>query len=119
MACGQHDERIIHLAQCQVIRDEFWWHVVCLMKDLGYPICAQQDLDAFLLLGYIDDDEDMIEEQAGILFLAWRCLYAEIIGARIDDRSAKWKRAARRAVALLISRLTAEGEPVGKMVQQH
>lgn len=110
LACGQHNERIAHLCRCPTLRDDFWFPIVSLMVDLGMPICEEQFLDAFLALGYIDEDTAMCEEQAGIMFIAWRCLYAEIVGARMDERRPRWNDTARRAVAMLISRLTAEGE---------
>ena len=47
--------------------------------------------------------------QATFLFLAWRCLYAEIQAERLDDRPASLDRALARFAALLISRLKAYG----------
>ena len=44
-------------------------------------------------------------EGAGILFLAWRCLYAETVRARANNESLKLKHAYARVVLMSISRL--------------
>ena len=66
----------------------------------------------FLLLGLKSHNKIVDEEeaQAGILFLAWRCLYAEVVAARIDDKDLNLKHAYARLVGLTISRLKASGQ---------
>ena len=47
------------------------------------------------------------KEEAGILFLAWRCLYAEVVSARLENRHLKLQKAYARMIRLIISRLKA------------
>ena len=47
---------------------------------------------------------------AGVIFLAWRCLYTETVKAQIDDRRLRPKQIYARLVVMIISRLKAEGQ---------
>ena len=38
------------------------------------------------ILGITDDGRQVTREEAAIIFWAWRCLYAEVVGARKDGR---------------------------------
>ena len=46
----------------------------------------------------------------GIMQLAWRCLYAEIIGCRVDEKEFDINRPLKRCLAMIHSRVTAYGE---------
>ena len=48
-------------------------------------------------------------ETAGILFLAWRCLYAETTRARIEGHPLRLSATYARLVLMIISRLKAQG----------
>ena len=63
-----------------------------------------------LATGRISNENVISDEASGILFVAWRVLYAEIIRSRIDNTSPNWNRAAKRGLGLLINRMTAWGE---------
>ena len=81
--------------------------IVDLMQRLG--LRAKHD-DTFRLFGRIDMQSYVNKEEAGILFLAWRCLYAEVVSARIHDHRLRLDTAYARTVRLLISRLQANGQ---------
>ena len=66
--------------------------------------------DMFRLLGVTGENQTTCSEGAAILAIAWRCLYAETVGSRIDGRSPKWDKTLKRAVAMIIGRVTAYGE---------
>jgi hypothetical protein len=105
------DESILHLVLCRIIKREFWTKVSRLMSQLGFRVGTHA---AFWVGGRIrkvgTKVEYVGEEQAGIMFLAWRCLYAEVVGARLDDRRMRLAQAYKRMVYMLISRLRANGE---------
>ena len=43
------------------------------------------------------------------MFLAWRCLYAEVVKARLEDKRLDLENAYRRTIQMTISRLKAQG----------
>ena len=45
----------------------------------------------------------------GVVFLAWRCLYAEVVDARIHNRKLQLHKTLLRTMRMLISRLLANG----------
>ena len=49
------------------------------------------------------------EEGAGIMFLAWRCLYAEVVKARLEDKRLDLENAYKRTIQMTIGRLQAQG----------
>ena len=44
-------ENILHLAECPIIRDEFWNPIIELMGDMGMPAPVDDERTAFILLG--------------------------------------------------------------------
>ena len=46
----------------------------------------------------------------GIIFIAWRCLYAEITAAHIEDAAACLPRALARTLSMTVTRLNSWGE---------
>ena len=72
-------ESMVHLAECEVIRNKLWLPLIELMSNTKLTIPEDEnDLTLFILLGIIDD-KVCDREAAAILALAWRSLYAEII----------------------------------------
>ena len=63
----------------------------------------------YTILGQIEFTKHVDKEEAGILFLAWRCLYAEIVRARIESTTLNLHKALARTLQLTISRLKANG----------
>ena len=58
----------------------------------------------------IDDEEVVTREQADLIDIGFRCLYAELVHARVEKSQVSLERAKDRAVSLLKSRVTAYGE---------
>jgi hypothetical protein len=64
----------------------------------------------FLLFGMVGNNKMVDKEEAGILFLAWRVLYAEIVHARLENHRLRLQQAYKRLVGLLILRVKASGQ---------
>ena len=103
----QKEENIQHLADCDVIFSTFWRVVLDLMND--FDIEDPDDCTAFILLGRVDNDNIANSIQTTFLTLAWRCLYATIVGERADDRKANLLSALSRFASMLHSRVDAYG----------
>ena len=108
LCCGIHPESMGHLATCAVITREFWDKIIGVIESLGLEVAY--DREAYLLLGRLNDQKAMNREAAALVALGWRCLYAEITRARIDDIQINLKRALKRTLAMTISRVKAYGE---------
>ena len=106
------------MATCSEICDSFWSEILSLMNatDIKYI-----KTDIFIILGVIGHNKVVCNEGAAILALAWRCLYAELVQSRIDDRRPNLEKALKRTVAMLIGRITAYGEKwrLWYLKQQH
>jgi len=64
---------------------------------------------SFVIAGKIQGRKYVGEESAGMMFLAWRCLYAEVVKARLEDKRLDLENAYRRTIQMTISRLKAQG----------
>ena len=108
LCCGAHPESMGHLSTCIVIRRDFWDKIISVVECLGFDVPV--DREAYLLLGRQSDQKAMDREAASLIALGWRCLYAEITHARIDNEQINLKRALKRTFAMTISRTRAYGE---------
>ena len=106
LAC-EEEESQLHLCSCGVIHDEYWKELIQLMIDADMP--TPHHVPTFLATGAISDTAVMHRYVAIIWFIGWRCLYAALTQARIDDTTLKLKPALQRATAMIISRLKAYG----------
>jgi hypothetical protein len=106
-ACDDPNENILHLAQCPIIRLEFWDEVIVLLIKLGMP--RPQHVDAFIVTGTLDQNKAISRLHSGVWFLAWRCLYAAMVTSRVEDTTLDLEKAFKRLVAMIISRLRAYG----------
>ena len=97
-----------HLATCGRTRSRFWDKVLELMNKLGM-YTPTIDRELFLILGRLDDNKVVDQPQAGMLFLAWRCLYAAVTQAKLDDRRLLLLVAYERFVRMLHGRINAHG----------
>ena len=77
-----------------------------------------QNTSAFIALGILKDDEVIEKNVAGVMFLAWRCIYAAIVTSRIEQKPLDTEKAYKRLISMLISRYTAEAEFWKSWVQQ-
>ena len=101
------DESMLHLATCGIIRHGFWSKLEGLLDRLDIPRGTGR---RFWIVGERNDGKYADIEGAGIIFLAWRCLYASTVQARIENKELNLKHAYARVVQMIISRLKAEGQ---------
>ena len=101
-----HDESMLHLAECRYIATHYWDKVKDILLKLRLPVSQTPE---FLILGILPNNKIIGKAQAGIMFLAWRCCYAEIVGSRIEDRRQNWRAVFKRLLGMIISRLKAYG----------
>ena len=113
-ACGDEANQI-HYCKCSVLRGAFWDPLLQLMQDVGMP--APADVTTFLAVGAISDTKAVSHHFAGMWFIAWRALYAELTGAHVDSRDLDIEVAYERTVRLLIGRLRAYGSKWRKWVE--
>ena len=97
---------MIHLAECDKIRRNFWDRIQTDMQDLGMP--GPENTRTFLITGLVNE-KAAGQDQAGMLMIAWRCLYAEVVKARLEGGNLNFDNAYRRVIEMTISRLQAHG----------
>ena len=61
------------------------------------------------LLGINADGSQVSREEAAIIFWAWRCLYAEVVGARKEDRCMLPSKAYANLIRMAYTRVKAYG----------
>ena len=97
---------MLHLAKCSHIKINYWDKVGDLMGRLKIK-------HGTTVRGWITGEKDeggtLDEEGGGILFLAWRCLYAETVHARSSGTHLRLDHTYARLVLMMISRLKAQG----------
>ena len=103
--------------QCEEIRRKMWTPLITLLSNMGIPKC--DNTYAFLTVGRIDQHTVIDRNTSAVLFIAWRCLYAELVTGRIDNTRPNIHRAYQRTLTLLITRLTAYGERWLKWVRKN
>ena len=106
-ACEEKETQL-HLVTCGVLRSEFWDKVIELMIATG--MSEPTDWTNFLITGQLSDVETVDREYTGVLFIAFRCLYAAITESRVDSVPLDLGAAYDRTVSMVASRLNAVGE---------
>ena len=109
-----------HLATCHVFRTCFWDPILEVMKRMNLRTPGDHsDTTLFLLLGLYDHAgkwKAVPQESAGILFIAWRCLYAEITQVSKEGKKMNLPRVELRVWKMVHSRLTAFGEKLDRLM---
>ena len=105
-ACTE-EESMLHLCECEVIREEYWNELIDLAVKTGMR--PPDDITIFLATGALSRDRVISRYHSIIWFLGWRCLYAEIVNSRVEGRTIDLEKALKRAVSMLIGRLRAYG----------
>ena len=77
------EENQEHLVSCPGIQRDFWVSVAILMNHLGMSVTNSSKT---WLLGIKTDGSQVSREEAAVIFWAWRCLYAEVVSARVGNR---------------------------------
>ena len=95
------------MRECGVIKAEYWSELIKLAIATGMP--APMDETIFLATGALTPDKVISRHYSIIWFLGWRCLYAETVSSRIENRTIDLESALKRAVSMLIGRLKAYG----------
>jgi len=103
----QPEESMLHLTQCVEIVDTFWDGIFRLLRILD--IKYKRD-ERFLVTGLIGENLITCKEGLAVLSLAWRCLYAAITKARMEEIEVDLNGAIIKTVAMLIGRVRAYGE---------
>jgi hypothetical protein len=81
-----------------------------LMVPLNMPIPHhKEEIEAMLVTYRLARDRVVNKEQASIIDIAWRCLYAEIVRARVDNALVCLQSAKVRGIKMLQSRAEAYG----------
>ena len=95
-----------HLGKCPIIREDFWRRIIRIMRILGLEA---ENTDKFIITGTTGPNEVLGRESASVMFIAWRCLYAEIVGARTEERNLRLESAYARTIGMLLGRVKAHG----------
>ena len=96
--CCNATESMTHLAECAVIRNDFWNPIFDLLEKIGAPGPDHSNRTPFLLVGRMDKEEAASYAQLSVLVIAWRCLYAERTHSRIEDTLCNLKKALKRTI---------------------
>ena len=91
--------------------------MIKIMRDMGFP--GFTHTAAFLAVGRLSDTHAVGKNQSGILFIAWRCLYAELVRGRVENVQPDLKAAYKRTIMMNISRLKYYGEKWLKWVRKN
>jgi hypothetical protein len=111
LACDDELESMLHLAECNEIRENYFVPLIEILIECELEVPDDEDdLTTYLLFGRLSDTKVCDRESAAVLALAWRCLYAEIIGCRADEKEFDINRPLKRCLAMIHSRVTAYGE---------
>ena len=105
--CGTRENQE-HFVRCPWLKGGFWNYVIELIYRVGGIIPDQGDIPAYLIGGRISGDT-YVQEEAGILFLAWRCLYAETVRSHVEKKALRLLTARKRLGGMLRARLQAYG----------
>ena len=106
-ACNSRESQL-HLVTCGVLRTEFWDRIIELLVEIG--MSRPEDDTDFLITGQLSDVKTVGREYVGVIFIAFRCLYAAITESRLDAVPLDLAAAYDRTVSMVVSRLNAVGE---------
>ena len=104
-ACKQENETQLHLITCNVITQQYWNFFFDLTKQMDLPVPTHKP--SFLATRRYDENEAANEEVIGIFTIALRCLYAEFVKCRTENKPLSLNNAINRAMRLIHSRLKA------------
>ena len=90
---------------CQVIKTQYWDRVVEYMETFGL---AAENTHRYWL-GVQANGKPLTPEQATVVVIAWRTLYAADVHARLNDKSMNLGNAFFQMTRLLLSRVKAHG----------
>ena len=92
-------------------RKAFWEPLTRLMIAMGFTVPPEKRKnEAFWLLGRLTYKDVVSPAQAGIMFIAWRCLNTATVHSRVDKTPLRLTSAYNRTLQMTITRLRAYGE---------
>ena len=74
--CGLKQNQL-HLVHCHPIKEKMWTPLIKLATDMGFEEVHPHNAPSFLAVGRRSPFRAVSKLQSGMLFIAWRCLYAE------------------------------------------
>jgi hypothetical protein len=103
-------ENMTHLVDCEVMQKEFWTPILRIMIGLGLQYERSRTFwIAGQIVGEDNERKAVCGETASFLCWAWRCLYAEVIHARMNDKQLNTSGAVWKTVRMAASRVKAHG----------
>ena len=100
-----HEGSQQHLMECQVIKTQFWDKVVEYMEALD----LEAENTPHFWMGVQANKKPVTSEQATVIVIAWRALYAADVHARLNDKNMNLRNAFRQMTRLVLSRVKAHG----------
>ena len=87
---------------------EFWNPIIDILDRLGMD--KPEHIPSFIALGRINKEEVICNELAGIMSIAWRCLYAAITESRKEDNPLNLEKAYDRTIRMAHTRYVSNAE---------
>ena len=109
MLCSQQESQL-HLVECDLMFHQYWAPLVRVMRRLGFTVpLFRAEINAMLITFRVTDTTVVGREQATIIEIGWRCLYAALVRTRVDGTPLTLKHAVLRCLRMVHSRVTAYG----------
>ena len=93
-----------------------WRPVAKVIIEIGFTVPTDyRELEAFWLVGRLTlrQESTVTPAQSGVMFIAWRCLYAEMIHSRVDKVPISMQKALNNTMRMTITRLRTYTEKGG------
>ena len=104
--CGEYENQE-HLVECRTIATRLWSKIAAFMGTLNMDASGSKRK---WILGILPSGKTVGREEAAIIFWAWRCLYAEVVAARVDNRELKPENAYKNTIRMAYTRVKAYGD---------
>ena len=109
LLCSQQESQL-HLVECDLMFQQYWEPLVRLMRQLGFTVpLFRAEINAMLITFRVTDTTVVGREQASIIEMGWRCLYAALVRTRVDGTPLTLKHAVLRCMRMVHSRVTGYG----------
>ena len=109
LLCSQQESQL-HLVECDRMYGQYWEPLVRLMRQLGFTVpLYRAEINAMLITFRVTDTTVVGREQASIIEMGWRCLYAALVRTRVDGTPLTLKHAVLRCMRMVHSRVTGYG----------
>ena len=109
LLCSQQESQL-HLVECGLMFHQYWAPLVLVMRRLGFTVpLSRSEINAMLITFRVTDTTVVGREQATIIEIGWRCLYAALVRTRVDGTPLTLKHAVLRCLRMVHSRVTAYG----------